>query len=418
MSDRPRPNFRPIFPRRLPLRLVAAAIAVGLWGACLSPLALGQSNGSIPGAVRDAPDTPDNQRQIGEFVDAQVAKLVGGDPAAVAAGREALIAQLSPPATSAAFKSVYAGLLAGRFETALNAAAPVAGAAPADDARHALARLNMAIVAERAARYTQSEKLGPLVAQLVGDAAPQVALWGVKAASPLLPVLLDNALARGRDPTVPAIVAAAKRFPDNGPLAEEIYGAFLLRILDRGSPPSKASLDNGVPVVLPAVLDVMGLRAGEYSASGKTPAEPLAEQDALVFVTHPAVWERQDATGRRRTVATLRDLMSAAAGSVQSKDQAQGQNRKDLMTLMSRIGSAFQAVARADGGGGGGKPLDQAAQTLARVNAGTPAEELQRDVADIEKALQGSYPDLPPRPEAAGGGADGSKPTNASNPGR
>ena len=410
MSDRPS-RCRPSAVRRLARRAAglvpALALAAGL-AAALPHVALAQIGGgnSLPGAVLNSPETPESRQAINAFLDAQLAKLMTADAPAVAAARDALIDPIRAPGTSLAFRNVYGELVAAKFTDALDKAAPAPGD-EVQDAKNALIRLNLAIVTERAARYTQSEQLGTVVAKLIADPAAQVSLWGVKAASPLLPLLLDNALTTKRDATVPAIVAAARRFPDNGPLAEEIYETLKMRIFDRTSPPAAAAFDNGVPVVLPAVLDVMGLRTAKYGTGGQTPVEPLAEQNALVFVTYPEVWRRLSAADKGRSVGTIRDLMNAAVAA--AAEQPSQQARKDLTTLLARIGSALQTVGTALGGAPGGSDaaagLDRAAKSLSGVSSGTPPDDLKRYAAAIDTAIKVAYPDVPAGPATPAVGA-------------
>ena len=374
-----------------------------------------QSNGpTISAGTRSAADTPAARDEIAKFIDANVAKIATADATAVAAGRDALVAQLSPPGTAVTFQNAYCEVLAGRLLAALDAAGD-------GDGKAALVRLNVAIVAEKAARYTQSERLGSLVARLIADPAPQVALWGVKAASPLLPKLLDNPMGAraGGEGTVPAIVAAARRFPDNGPLAEEIYGTLLMRLKDPANAPSTFALDNGVPVVLPAVLEIVARRTGEFAAGGTTPKTPLAEQNAIVFVTHPEVWQRQKEADKRQTVKTLRDLMDATAASAAGLQGGgeSGALRGELITMLTRIGSGLETIGTY-GSGDGAQRLKRDAALLRRLSRGTPNSDIKAAVDQVNSAVAAGYPNLPAATRPAETGASTAGASEASAAGR
>ena len=425
------PKRRPQAPmteRRRPARLTPAVLVATLVAALAlaapapargqsprQPAAGGQPPVSLSPQVRASPDSAEARGQITAFVEAHLAQIATGDAEALGRSRDALSAPIEPAETSEVFKNVYAEVLSGQIEVAYDRAAksggganggagePVGGAIVRD--RDELTRLNLAIVNERLARLTGSTRLGAATTKLVGDPAAQVALWGLKASGPLLPRLLENPLiahTAGR-PLVAAVEAAAARFPDNGPLIEEVYDALDLNVVGPTAGPSTGTLDNGVTVVLPAMQGVMQSRLPAFAASAAAGAEEplppasLAESQALLFMANGQVTQRQTPEQRRRTVALMRDLTLAAVAASEGRG---GADRRDLASLLSRTGSALSLLAQG--------PLRAEAQKLQQVTQGTPQADLESLAQALSQAASAADPDLPPpsvSPAAAPAGA-------------
>lgn len=351
-----------------------------------SAQALGQAGGAgQPPTISQRAlqsETPDAFREeIETFLDFHVQRVFGEDPAAAAGSREQLGAQMARSEATTAFKNLYADFLISRLQRR------IAGAATFN-------QLNAAIIAEKIARATQTSRLAPLLTLLAQDDDAAVAMWGAKAAWPIFADLVRNLPAVERDRLIAALVGAVKRFPENGPLAEDVYRTLAMRTTEMRPPPAEV-LQRGAPVVVPAVQELIALRVLRYRPN-QAPVGPLAEGPGLVFLTNNFVWPSQTPEQRTRSVAVMRDLMIQGAATANSLPQSDEQ-RLQIVELLKRLGSALSGISGPNQPGG--QPVypdvHRTAQQLYRLTRSPSNTVLADYVTQLRGALEGAFPGLP-----------------------
>lgn len=366
-----------------------AAIAATLFACailvCSAPvLAQGAGSGGQPTLSQRAlqSETPDAFREeIETFLDFHLQRLFGEDPAAAQASREQLGAQVAMGEATTAFKNLYADFLISRLQRRS------AGGSSFN-------QLNAAIVAEKIARATQTSRLAPLVTLLAQDDDAAVAMWGAKAAYPIFADLVRNLPAGDRDRLIAALVGAVKRFPDNGPLAEEVYDTLAMRTTEMRPAPAEV-LQRGAPLVTPAVQELIALRVLLYRPN-HAPPSPLAEGSGLVFLTNNFVWPSQTPEQRTRSVAVMRDLMLQAAATASGLPQNDEQ-RLQIIELLKRLGSALSGISGPNQPGG--QPVYpevyRAAQQLYRSTKSPSNAVLSGYVTELQGSLEAAFPGQP-----------------------
>lgn len=318
--------------------------------------------------------------EIERYLDFHMQRLFGTDVSEVSQAREMLGAPLRAEA-SVTFRNLYADYLLSRLQRRL-------GGAPTFN------QLNAAIVAEKVARMAQSSRLAPLLRQVIEDDDAAVALWGLKAAYIVFPTLSRSLPAGERDALISAVVAAARRFPENGPVAEEAFKTLSMRTTE-SRPPSGETLAQAAPVVTPAMNELIRFRVGQYRPN-QPPPIPLAENAALVFLTNIFVWPNQPPEQRSQTVMTLRDLMLQATITANNLPQ-NSDLRVQVVELLKRIGSAFEGISGpAQRGGQPVHPeVHRAAQQLRQSTSRPSPAVLEQYVADLRTAVEVAFPGLP-----------------------
>ena len=336
---------------------------------------------SLSQRVLESEDPAAFRAEIDAYQEHFLQQLFGEDASAVAESREQLTAPLKPEA-SAPFKGLYTDLLATRILRR-------APAAPMYN------QLNAAIVTERLARLTKEWRLAAVIRLFLEDDDASVALWGAKAATPIFPELITNLPQREREALVASLIGAAKRFPDSGPLAEDVFKALSMRTTEP-RPPGSDVLQNGAATVVPAVHELMAFRVGQYRPAESAPS-PLAEVPGLVILTNNFVWPRQSPEQKARTMAMLRDLMLQATASANAMPTSQ-EDRVQILELIKRIGSAYEAVTLpAQAGAPSEHPeLNRAANKLKNISARSSPAALSQAVQEVQDGLAKAYPDLPP----------------------
>ncbi len=167
---------------------------------------------SLPDDARQAADAGQYRTQIDSILSAQAERFATGDARQASEARR-VIDDLLP--AGAETSSSYREEVARAVVAALEPVTASSGAGP-------FGRMNVAIAVSDVADRTGSPRLLSLVEPLLNDGHPGVAIWGIKAARPLLAESIRRQV--GNDAGLPAqIVDAAKRFPRQGELAQQAY---------------------------------------------------------------------------------------------------------------------------------------------------------------------------------------------------
>lgn len=358
-----------------------AAIAI-LAGLLTTSTAMGQDD--EPPALADNVLTSENPSsfsgEIEKYLEYHLQRLFGDDPKAVKQSREQLSAPLRPEA-GATFKNLYADYLITRVQRRLGSAAT-------------FNQLNAAIVAERVSRSSQSSRIAPLARQFIEDDDAAVALWGAKSVYPVFPDLVRNLPARERDGLIGALVAAAKRFPQNGPLTEEIFRTLSMRTTEL-RPPAAEVLVAGAPIVTPAVQDLITFRVSLYRPNQAAPS-PLAEGPGLVFLTNNFVWPSQSPQQKMISITAMRNLMLQAAATANGLP-TNSDERVQVVELLKRLGSAFEGISGpAQPGGPPAHPdVYRTARTLRNSTPRPSPTVLNQYISDVRGAVESAFPGLP-----------------------
>jgi len=336
---------------------------------------------------------PDNVRQaisvqpviptIQQYIAKTVTSLAGSDPVAQSKAREDLAGEVmtapgqSPP--TAQFLKAYA--------TELNRA--LLPLVKHEDPR---VRLNVAIVAERVARYADNDALLPTVAALLNDANAGTRMWALKAAKFLLPAALSAPAGAG-DSFIASIVKVGQE-SESGAVVQSVYEALAI---DKGKL-TDAAWSNVLAAAFPAIHKVLRARIAQYSEG--IPNEPLADTKGTTFLTELNVWPAQTPAQRLETIQLISDLAAVAA---QRSEGATNDQRQDIIWLLRRGGKAMQVV----GDQSKNAQLSAAGAGLAKILTTATPDDILRAAKEVYPALKSmpGFSELKP-PPSVGSAAD------------
>jgi hypothetical protein len=300
---------------------------------------------SVPGTTMTAtafpPGSP-NAVVISGFIATQLGQLTAaGDPAAQKAARLALVA--GSPRTSAngptttAYQSAYAKELCHQAQPLLLRTAPLR------------VRLNLGVALGSITSNAPSYDFAPAVQQLMADPNSAVALWGLKAARPLVATAVIRLGGTGTDPIFGAIVKSVQSHPPDGFAGALAVDAYRALVVNTQNPLPNISDDKATPllkVLYDPVMDLLVYRTGQFKA-GMVPS-PDAEFSVPTFLSKdyenmaPATKDREvqvllnwmDACGQRAVLVpnANRPLLRDIAGTVKRFASA--------LTVMYRVGDA------------------------------------------------------------------------------
>jgi hypothetical protein len=235
---------------------------------------------------------------LAPYISAQIAALQVA--ATQSAARAALIAGVPrAPLPTLAYRNAYASEFSAQAVKLL--AVPTTPMA---------LKINLGVVTAAVATTSQSVDLVPAVQGLLADRQDAVALWGCKAARPLVLVLIQQpaSVANG-SPLYGDIVKSVKNHGSSGLsgfVAIEAYRALVVNIFNVPGVPN-----NQVPPLLKPlynpVLDLLEVRTKMYD-QGMVPS-PEAEVNAPTFLTLPGVATPPQ---RDRAIQDLVNLLDAA----------------------------------------------------------------------------------------------------------
>jgi hypothetical protein len=300
---------------RFSAALVACGLALGgvSWGdLTLSSVAFGQSPPASvlpPGVQTNAQESPSDKLAISKFVQDQFVGLSGSEFAAQTAARKALLAQLSRGSTPA-YYAEFSRAWSTAAMAALEKSPPVS------------VRLNIGIVTQALADNGSIIDPEPLVDKLIDDKDPCVALWGIKAAKPLVIVLLTLPHGSGKPPvlshpTAQAVVDAVKRHGNSeiaGLIAADAYSALVVNAIPDVTPQQMAGM---VPPLVEPLLDILEFRLSQYkngvpAPGGKLtgPQNPGAEHAIGTFLSTSYGSPLLTVADQHRIVQDLVDLLT------------------------------------------------------------------------------------------------------------
>lgn len=286
---------------------------------------------SIPGAVKTADKPEASRAEIAKFINGHLARLLSGDAKAAKDSRDAMVAEVLPPAptVSSAYKDVYAEELAKAVGPHLKEKNPQA-------------RLQVAVLVGRVALAVDNDRLKGAAEQLLADPNVGIAIWGMKAARGVIAqqVLTPGTLADST--TLAAVVKTAMAKPADGNLAREAYEA-----LQISQATQVVKLKGAIPVLAPKVLDLLVARAALYTKG--IPEQADADREAGTFFgLHAFTGITQEQ--KVKVVQALSDqLLLTAQYAVTTPS---GPQQKAITDLTQSAGNSLNLVAVAIDAGG------------------------------------------------------------------
>jgi hypothetical protein len=253
-------------------------------------------------------------------------------------------------------------------------------------------------------------QLTPTAIAAINDKSEAVAIWGMKAAKPLLPRLLD-AKDRRADDVAKAIIAAVNRFPQSAAIAEDAYDAFARDTMTGG--PANPLPSTRISVI-PHVLALLKARAAMYDKAGKevaaggaSPAFPgsvSADQTGMVFLSAHA-WGSATQQQRQQIADTILKLTKTwvdLSGPLLPRNPGAAPTEEVTKDdIIENITSAASALAVM-----GGPPLRSAARAVQDIKPAMDPTEMTPRVDSLEAAMRaaGMLPGGPTPADAPGPG--------------
>jgi hypothetical protein len=346
---------------------LAASFCLILALALLAPLTAGAA--TLPADIRTTTNSAAAKPAIQKFLDETVPQLA--DPNTTAAARDSIIAEVQTSANPAVepsgpFLDAYADLLnKSLMDLAKNNQPSV--------------RLNVAVTAARVAEKANNVRLAPLVTQLLSDESQAVVLWAVKACKHLISPLLTSAVG-ANDPLIPAFVAAAEKYANNGPMIQSVYEALKNDAVQNAVTPP-ANWAKQAPTIVKLMQDVLAKRIELYVKEG-IPEMPMAETIATNFLTSQNVFKSQTPQQQLQTVQLCSDLIGAAGQRIASASTNQ---QYDMIEMLKKVGGGLTVL--------GQYVLNKGTQTDAAVK---PLTQMMVSTAPTEVATRAEavYPQL------------------------
>ncbi len=167
----------------------------------------------IPVAVKTMADASSFRPQIQQFIAQQLDKIASEDPAVEKSARDKLIAECAPGSSDSYFDV---------YTQELNSA--VVAMLSKNPLPRLRVRLNLAVMLEAIGHLAKTNRLEPAVIMLINDPADVVAMWGMKAARPVIMAVLTKS-PNPNDPLIAAMLPAVKKHVKTGYVAAEAYAA-------------------------------------------------------------------------------------------------------------------------------------------------------------------------------------------------
>ncbi len=338
---------------------------------------------AISPTVRTADNATPFQTQVDQYVRAQVSSIIQDDPATTAAVRKDMVDQCGPGSTPS-FLEIYAKSVNAAVLAELSKNPPFR------------VRLNLAYLVESVSHAARTMSLEPVVLKLIGDPNDFVALWGIRAAKPIVDLVVQNPATVASDPLIPAIIAAVKQHASFGPIAEAAYLALNLDDINA----TKASID----VVFQPMMDILRFRISLYQSG--VPDSPQADEVAARFLSgkHDSATEPvlQD------IIQSLVDLISVASQQAQNASKVQVEQ---LIAMLKIAGQGLQVIVQESGT----PPLVNLIGTTASSPGPAVAATGKQVFGELQSQAAYSYLKAPPPVNPTTGpttGAAGTMPTH------
>jgi hypothetical protein len=341
-------------------------VCSGAMLACLLLAATSSHADKLPTSVQTATDASGFKGQIDQFINKQLTTLKAGGEGTKDA-RESLSLAATTTGASPSFLQVYSSALAADMAAQGVVAAP--------DVR---VRLNAAIVVFRVALASGNPALANLATTLAQDKSEAVAIWGVKAAQPLLPAILTSA---GNPKNLAtAVINAAKTQVDSELIPEDAYNALTLFTMSE-SAKGKVS-PAAFKGYLQYPLDLLAFRVSLYQNS--IPKNPRADGMGTGYLAGNYGWRLMTVEQQTQTASLIMTVSNGAANQLDVY-----QTRGDLIALIKAAdGNAFEAIGRSIGD----TAIEKAANALrTTIGDNSSKDDVLAKIKPVEDAVKARF---------------------------
>jgi hypothetical protein len=373
----------PADPNPWPVRWVVAAAAMI---ACFCAPVLADDQPVTPpiaDSVRQASALgPDQIQQIGGTVHQLAQALAdGSNPSAQSDARRSLVAAVSDTA-GAPCSPVYLDTLA----KSVNAELLAVVSAPEANIR---AKIQAGLVAQEVAtKSSQNTDMAPLVAKLLSDPSPPVALVGLKAVGGLLPAMLNqNPLTKSDEHLLVQILAAVEEH-GQPPLAADItrdaYDALSEPVFSAGGVNPGRVHD----VILPLVIKLEQSRIKQYGAV-PPPQGPQGDATGLVILLAHDTWTNMNPAEQKTVLKIASDLIAGTAKVAQTL-KGERTPEYDPGPFLEALQTDAQELKFISAPGNGWAPSDEvyaAATALGHLGPGSAAAAIGAAADTTVKAI-------------------------------
>lgn len=321
-------NHRPRTAVSTMLVVCAAALLVG------APAPSSAQQASMPSGARSAADATSFKPAIDQFVKQQVDRLNDTKtPGNIHQARVLIEAQIGGNPTPS-FLQVYAASINTNIQ-------------PLANAKDLVTRLNAAIIVAHVAERAKNAELAPAAAKFMNDPHDAVALWGVKAAKQIIPVIL-NAGGVAQDPLTPNLLNVVKKNWFSGAIAYEAYDALRLNTADPpgpGVPVPPGQFPPAAPAAIKSAANAMlGLLAFRAEMYGKgVPPTPSAETVSFNFLGQRKVWQQLTPAQQVQLMQLQVNLVSFGG---QHAAVLEPDPRAAIAAMLAAEGSAIQVIGQ------------------------------------------------------------------------
>jgi hypothetical protein len=191
-------------------------------------------------------------------------------------------------------------------------------------------RVNAAIVVARVAEIAKSPRLEGLVGDLLANEQPAaIALWGMKAAKPLI----ESSIQVGQPSTLVARIVPAAQSHDVGFVIPDAYRALIIDVEAMGG---KVALIN--KALTPELLKLFEHRAAKYDNS--IPDDPDSEDVAIVHLTRAGVFDTLTAAQQTQ----IRDLIARVLTGHLKAAEAEAGRLEEVSASVRFIGACLRVL--------------------------------------------------------------------------
>jgi hypothetical protein len=357
-------------------RRVCVCVGLIVWSGLIADVAFAQAPAaatteqtSIPVEYKNTPDATPFRAKIRQFIDGQLDKMSSDDASVLKAARDKLISESAATGSSSSFFDVYT--------QELNSA--VVALLAKDPLPRLRIRLNLAVMIEAVAQNAKTNQVEGAVIKLINDPTDVVALWGMKAARPVVAAMLAGT-PDPKDKLVLAILPAVKAHAKAGYVAAEAYPALI---------PGNVNATT-LAIILDPLIDILKFRTTLYLTG--IPDDPEAETSVASFLSSKPVRDMisNNPQQEQQIMQALVDLISVAG------QQAQTAAKADLEQINTTLLFVAQGLSIIANPGTQVVNLNQAMGITPRM----PGPQVYLRTQQVYPNLKSAFPNLTPPPTA------------------
>lgn len=319
---------------------------------------------------------------IESWVDTQAKDLTSGDRDKVVLARQALMLPNTPAEKSPKFIEIYAKTVGDKL-------GPIAGSSDAH------ARLNSAMVVGKVAEMGATAEIIPLVVKFIGDESPAVSMYGIRAASSILPRTFADKKIAGGETIMPAIMAAVKKHGASEAVIGEAYQS-PIRVLSNTQAANALPAGTVVaatPPAIEALLELLNERISHYGNG--TVVDPGAEGPAIGFLARTTSWAAMNQQTQNKTVEIILAIANGATKELGIEDSRKN-NRSRLVSIQNLLKSPISQSLNVIGNQAKQPNLVTVANKLKNMTSITPPAQWELVVNEITAEFAKAFNVTPP----------------------